>query len=126
MTDRNTTLVAIRPQIETLATENQAEQFQNQSLRPVLKLQNELILGIIKHQAIQRKINLDRMDIADKVLKIKQLLKTESLMRQKLIGLIIGHFTTEEFAFYLSNENETNKRILLLTEERILSQAGMV
>ena len=126
MTNRNTAILAIRPQIESLAAENQAEQFQNQSLRPVLKLQNELILGIIKHQAIQRKINLDRMDIADKVLKIKQLLKTESLMRQKLIGLIIGYFTTEEFAFYLSNENEINKRILLLMEERILSQVGTV
>ena len=126
MTNRNTALLAIRPQIESLAAENQAEQFQNQSLRPVLKLQNELILGIIKHQAIQRKINLDRMEIADKVLKIKQLLKTESLMKQKLIGLIIGYFTTEEFAFYLSNENEINKRILLLMEERILSQVGTV
>ena len=126
MTNRNTAILAIRPQIESLAAENQAEQFQNQSLRPVLKLQNELILGIIKHQAIQRKINLDRMDIADKVLKIKQLLKTESLMKQKLIGLIIGYFTTEEFAFYLSNENEINKRILLLMEERILSQVGTV
>ena len=126
MTNRNTAILAIRPQIESLAAENQAEQFQNQSLRPVLKLQNELILGIIKHQAIQRKINLDRMEIADKVLKIKQLLKTESLMKQKLIGLIIGYFTTEEFAFYLSNENEINKRILLLMEERILSQVGTV
>jgi len=45
----------------------------------------------------------------------------DNQFRNELKGMIIGHFTLEEFAIYKNFTNKNNKRILTMVKERILS-----
>lgn len=45
----------------------------------------------------------------------------ESLFRNELKGMIIGHFILEEFAIYKNFTKVNSKRILTEVKERILS-----
>ena len=41
--------------------------------------------------------------------------------RNEIKGMIIGHFTLEEFAIYKNFTKDLNKRMIAMVKERILS-----
>ena len=47
--------------------------------------------------------------------------KKDNLLKTELKGIIIGHFTTDEFLIYCTNKTEFNKRILAMIHQRITS-----
>jgi len=58
MSDRDQNLKVLRPLIPTISEKNitsDSEQFQNKTLRPILKLQHDLLLQIFQQNVIQRK-----------------------------------------------------------------------
>lgn len=117
-------IISIRPQInfDTEAPSKEVEQFQNVTLRPVLKFQNTLTLKLLTtnthfSKLIQAKPTGDQLKSL-----ITQFLKTDKSFKTKLLGTIIGLFTGEEFDFYIQNKKEIDKRILSMQEERYISQ----
>ena len=68
MNDRPNDLLRIRPEIKKTKTFKQtstAENFQNQTIRPILKLQNPLLLAIFENYIHKRKgvfydLNIDK------------------------------------------------------------------
>lgn len=118
----------LRPIIETKEFENSKveERFQTQTLRPVLKLQNELLLGLFKNHIIESKNTFYALNPEKKDLFIENSLQKNLALKNKLLGLTIGMFTIEELEVYSTQTNLYNKRIISLIVERIRSQIHLL
>ena len=99
-----------------------AETFQNQTLRPVLKLQNDLYLTLFLHYAKRQKTDFDTLSIANKKTFLQQSLQKDVGMKNIFIGMTIGMFTKEEMEIYVSDSRELNRRIITMLIERLQSQ----
>lgn len=114
---------SIRPAIVTeKAAESVAEQFQNEVLRPILKLQNELLLAIVRHFLQERKVKFAGMSKQARLDWIAHSLRHDNRMRGLLLGTIIGHFTMEEWQIYQENEAEMRRRITEMMTKRVQDQ----
>lgn len=98
------------------------ETFQNQVLRPILKLQNELILAIFQNYMQTNKINLQAHAIENQRIIIANSIQKDLQFNNVLKGLVIGLFTIEEYDVYIQHTTAINKRIIQLIIERIYSQ----
>jgi hypothetical protein len=114
---------SIRPEIITeQAAQSNAEQFQNEVLRPILKLQNELLLAIVKHFLQKRKVIFEGLSKKARLDWIAHSLRNDLRMRSLLLGAIIGHFTVEEWQVFQSDEAELTRRIIEMITKRIQDQ----
>ncbi len=98
------------------------ERFQNQTLRPILKLQNELLLAIFSHYIYKNKTSFYDFSSAKKTTFIENSIQKDTKLRNTLQGMIIGLFTNVEYAFYIENPSELNKRMMQMLIERLKSQ----
>lgn len=115
---------------ETLGTivgEMQSDEiFQNKTLRPILKLQNEILMEIVKNYSIKKQPRYIDFEIDRKSDFIKQSLLNDQKFQNTLKGITIGFFTIDELNYYHKNTQSINKRILSLIKERILSQIELI
>ena len=125
MNDRSKNLIHIRPYIVNMESFDKMsiqERFQNETLRPILKLQNSLFIEIFqnyieKHKGIYHKFNLN-----EKLNYIESCLIKDQKLRNYLKGIIIGHFTLEEYGIYKKQSSELSKRIINMLKERLKDQ----
>jgi len=116
---------AIRPTIITeREAQGEAEKFQNNVLRPILKMQNKLLLSIYKHYLQKRRVRYDGMSKEQRLEWIAHSLQKDNRLRGILLGTVIGHFTIEEWERYQADEAELKRRITNLMTQRLQSQAG--
>ena len=107
----------------TISSESSSEEyFQNQTLRPILKLQNDLFIEIFKNYIIKSKANFETFTIDKKLRFIENSIQNDMKFRSLLNGIVIGLFTTDEYLLYSQNVNALNKRIITMLVERIKSQ----
>jgi hypothetical protein len=119
MTERTT---PARPAVDTEPTAtSRAEQFQNQTLRPILKLLDASIQALWQHHWPKRKTPFDRFDKREKLAYIERAVREDTKLRLTLVGMILGHFTTEEWGSFTADEAEINRRILSLLIQRLQS-----
>ena len=125
MNDRSKNLIHIRPYIVNMESFDKIsiqERFQNETLRPILKLQNSLFIEIFqnyieKHKGIYHKFNLN-----EKLNYIESCLIKDQKLRNYLKGIIIGHFTLEEYGIYKKQSSELSKRMVNMLKERLKDQ----
>ena len=117
----------IRPAI-TLEKEpaTAAEKFQNETLRPILKMQNELLLAIYRHFLARRKVRLAAKSKQDRLDWIAHSLTKDNRLRGMMLGAVIGHFTTAEWEYYQANEGEMRRRITSLLTQRLQDQVELL
>ncbi len=102
------------------------ERFQNQTLRPILKVQNELLLEVfINYAKIQKGVFFE-LSISKKQLYIENALQKDLKFSNSLKGMIIGLFTIAEYKEYSLNNSNINKRIGNLLMERFKSQMQLL
>ena len=102
------------------------ERFQNQTLRPILKLQNELLLEVfINYAKIQKGVFFE-LSLSKKQLYIENALQKDVKFSNSLKGMIIGLFTIAEYKEYSLNTSNINKRIGNLLMERFKSQMQLL
>ncbi len=115
--------ISIRPAIVTEKTaESAAEQFQNEVLRPILKLQNDLLLAIFKHFLVKRKVKFNGMSKEKRLEWIAHSLRQDNRLRGLLLGTVIGHFTIEEWNIFEKDEAEFRRRIFDMMTKRLQDQ----
>ena len=102
------------------------EQFQNEVLRPILKLQNELIILSFQNYLRVNKINFNSFTVDKKVVLIENSILKDSKLREILKGIIIGLFTSNEYSLYATNSSNFNKRIISMLIERLQSQIQLL
>ena len=125
MQDRTSSLLAIRPNIDTIDKSlktKDVEVFQNNVLRPILKFQNDLLLQIFIDYANQYKGVFFKLSDNEKLSYIQQALSTNQRLRSLILGTIVGLFAVEDFGFYKLNSSALNKRIITMTIQRLQSQ----
>ncbi|MES2592592.1 MAG: glyoxalase [Bacteroidota bacterium] len=116
--NRTLSLQHIRPEI-TIDNSRESldlEGFQNVTLRPILKFQNEILLALVNQHLDQKVTQLP----VEK--QLEDLIKKNTAFKQQLIGLTIGLFTVEELGFYLQHQQALNKRITQLILKRVGDQ----
>ena len=126
MSDKTEKLLSLRPHITSGPAENAVEQFQNTTLRPILKLQNEMLIRVFQSYIIQRKNVFRQLTVADRKAYISNALTKDPKFGSLLKGLVIGLFTDEEWTKYVLNEAEINRRLSNLIEQRLLSNMADV
>ena len=125
MNDRPNDLLSIRPEIKkTIAFDSMSsdEQFQNETLRPILKLQNPLLISVFTNYIEKRKGVFYDLSLDKKIIYIENSLIKDQKFRSSLKGLIIGHFTIAEYQKYSLNSSSLNKRIINMLIKRLQYQ----
>ena len=102
------------------------EQFQNEVLRPILKLQNDLIILSFQNYLSVNKINFNSFTVDKKVTLIENSIHKDSKLRDTFKGIIIGLFTSNEYFLYSKNASNINKRIITMLVERLKSQVQIL
>jgi hypothetical protein len=121
MIDRNV-LKDLRPGIPSITDSDNysaAEQFQNESLRPILKFQHDLLISIFQQYIRKRKNKFYELSSTQKLAYIDQSIRQDQKLKNLLIGTIIGHFTPEEYERYIALEKELRRRISDLLVQRL-------
>ena len=110
-----------RPVIEDLIKENMSalELFQNQTLRPVIKMQHNLLMASFNTYKLKRKIDFSSITEQKKRSKIKAAFVKDINYKNLTLGFIIGVFTLEEYDYYSLNTSEINKRIIQIVIQRV-------
>ena len=122
--DRNR-LIDLRPaipQADISLANSVEEQFQNDTLRPILKLQHSLLISMFQHYFKERKLKMTSLSKEQQFLQIQQLFQKDVGLRNRLLGMIIGHFTEKEWIIYSNHEKEIRKRLGQLLVQRVQSQ----
>ncbi|WP_299161783.1 glyoxalase [uncultured Tenacibaculum sp.] len=110
--------VSIRP-VLNLTSEIPIEDFQNRTVRPILKLQHDLILQFFVFFCNKQKVDILNTEKEKFNKTVNTITKKNITLKNQFIGLIIGQFTVSEFEFYKENDSEINKRILTMVGQRI-------
>ena len=98
------------------------EYFQNQILRPILKLQNDLFIEIFKNYILKSKTNFETFTIDKKMKFIENSIQNDMKFRSLLNGIVIGFFTIDDYMLYSKNASALSKRIATMVIERLKSQ----
>ena len=110
----------IRPEIVgLLPASSPAEAFQNEVLRPILKMQHDLLIPIFAHYTKKKKVPLTKWALEKQKSWIEDSLKKDQRLRQLMLGLIIGQFTEEEWQGYQELESELARRIIQMMTKRL-------
>ncbi len=110
-----------------LTAETSTEEFfQNETLRPIMKLQNDLLLAFFQNYILKSKVNFSQFSSEKKLNFIENAIKKDIKFRNSLKGMVIGFFTLEEYNRYIVNSTALSKRITNLLVERISSQIQLL
>ncbi len=121
--NRDTQLQSLRPIILfEIQAETEVEKFQNDTLRPILKLQNDLLIHVFIQYCQQRKGLFFKLSDKDKMIYIDQNIRKDMKFKHYLEGIITGHFTLDEYQLFLNHEEELTKRMIHLLIQRLQSQ----
>ncbi len=117
MNERTSSLLKMRPTIvavKEIPGTSGEELFQNNTLRPVIKLQDELLIAaflnyVDKHKGIFYDLSLEK-----RLQYIDTCIHKDMKFRNSLKGMIIGQFTIEEYKTYILHSSALNKRMMNL------------
>ena len=129
METRDSLLLRMRPEISSAkinANMSADEFFQNKTLRPVAKLQNELLLAVFRNYVAQHKNVFYDLTIEKRLDYIENAIHKDMKFRNSLKGIIIGQFTLEEFEIYIKNSSALNKRMMDIVKERLKSNIQLL
>ena len=129
MNDRHNDILRIRPQIkkhQTFETMSDDERFQNNTLRPILKLQNPLLLASFVNYATKHKGVFFDIPTDKQLAYIENAVHKDQKFRNALKGMIIGQFTVEEYSIYTQNSSQLNKRMMSLVITRLQDQLQLL
>lgn len=124
METRNTNLLNIRPQILTAQVQKNTsndERFQNETIRPIIKLQHDLLIEVFRNYIQKHKNVFYELSLQRRLDYIENAIHKDMKFRNSVKGMIIGQFTLDEYKIYTQNSSALNKRIMNIVKERLLN-----
>lgn len=114
-------LKEMRPLISSALTENSkpVEVFQNEVLRPVIKMQHEIILAYIRSLEQFKIILSKKGSRLDFQTRVHTFISKQLDIKNQLIGMILGMLTEDELVFYREKQNDLSKRISQMISQRV-------
>jgi len=129
METRDSRLLELRPIIPSAQITSGMctdEKFQNQTLRPVVKLQNDLLLAAFRNYVVKHKNVFYDLPLQKRLEYIENAIQKDMKFRNSLKGIIIGQFTLTEFETYIQNSSALNKRMMDIVKERLKSNIQLL
>lgn len=121
--DTNERTAPVRPLVATEPTAvSPAEQFQNQTIRPILKLLDGSIQKLWQHHWPKRKTPFERLTKPDKLAYIERAVREDTRLRLTLVGMVLGQFTPDEWPTFVADEAEITRRMVSMLTQRLQSQ----
>lgn len=123
MSTRNQRLLSIRPEISTAKVYDgitDQEAFQNTTLRPIIKMQHNLLIAVFSNYIVKHKNAFHNLNLDDQLRYIENAIQKDIKFRNSLKGMIIGQFTVEEYKLYIQNSSALNKRMMNIVKERLI------
>lgn len=122
---RDQQLLHLRPELpsaQVLEETTAIEIFQNTVLRPILKLQNDALIRLFLFDLKNKKQDFNQYNNLEKQKSIDTHFKSNTALKQQLLGVIIGLFTKVEFEVYQKDSSKINKRIFSMLKKRLEDQ----
>ncbi|TGV03998.1 glyoxalase [Flavivirga rizhaonensis] len=129
MNTRQFNLKSIRPEVPSTTindTMTSDERFQNLVLRPIVKLQSDLLIAVFKNYVVKHKSVFYDLSTEKRIIYIENAIQKDMKFRNSLKGMIIGQFTVEEYQLYIQNSSALNKRMMRIVKERLLSNIQLL
>lgn len=129
METRDSMLLAMRPEIPSakVTSEMSADEcFQNRTLRPVAKFQNDLLLAAFRNYVVKHKSVFYDLTPDKRIDYIENAIHKDMKFRNSLKGIMMGQFTLEEFDTYIQNSSALNKRMMDIVKERLKSNIQLL
>lgn len=121
--NRTEQLLQLRSEIQSDAERQPLanEAFQNNTLRPILKFQNDVLVHFFKSQLNGAQLPDFKMELESFVI---QRLQKDVLTRNTMIGMVVGLLTEQELTIFLADKSEMSKRIIDMLIQRLCDQLG--
>ncbi|MAO09768.1 MAG: glyoxalase [Flavobacteriaceae bacterium] len=129
METRDEVLLQLRPEIPSATFNNQmsdAEYFQNNTLRPVVKLQKNLLLAAFRNYVQKHKNVFYDLSVEKRMDYIDNAIHKDMKFRNSLKGMVIGQFTLHEYEVYIEDSSALNKRMMNIVIERLKSNVQLL
>ena len=113
----------VRPILPDALTEGELKEeelFQNMVLRPVIKMQHDVLILRVKSYFVSKRVMFNVMDKQKRTLAIEQAFLGDNAFKKEIQGMILGQLDTTEYQRYLQNERTMNKRIIQMVRNRML------
>ena len=113
----------VRPTLPESLTQGalkEEELFQNMVLRPVIKMQHDILILRVKSYFTSKRVMFNVMDKKKRTLAIEQAFLGDNAFKKEIQGMILGQLDTTEYQRYLQNERTMNKRIIQMVRIRML------
>ena len=117
-------MLKIRPTIKVknkVENHSAVELFQNKTLRPIIKMQHDLLLILFFQRIKNLSIKWDELKIHQKIEIVKKQISFNMQFKNLILGSIIGQLNQSELSNYLFSAREYNKRIIQMVTQRIIS-----
>lgn len=127
MSDRDTFLKEFRGEtLGTVSAQSSADElFQNQTIRPILKLQNDLFIAVFINYVNKNKADFYSYSVEKKLQTIENSIQKDIKFRNSLKGIVMALFTVEEYETYIKNSSDLNKRMMNLLIDRLKNQVQL-
>ncbi|BFM44920.1 hypothetical protein CFS9_35610 [Flavobacterium sp. CFS9] len=127
MEARDTFLKEFRGEtLGTISAQSSADElFQNQTIRPILKLQNDLFVAVFINYVNKNKADFYSYTVEKKLQTIENSIQKDIKFRNSLKGIVMALFTLEEYETYIQNSSSLNKRMMNLLIDRLKSQVQL-
>ncbi|MGA9638814.1 glyoxalase [Flavobacterium sp.] len=101
------------------------ENFQNQVIRPILKLQNDLFVASFMNYIKKYKKDFYSHTVEKKLMTIENAIQKDIKYRNALKGMVIALFTADEYTLYIQSSSNLNKRMMNMLIERLKDQVQL-
>lgn len=95
------------------------EQFQNQVLRPILKMQHSILIALFCDYLIKKKVSFSNLKLEKQKKHIEGILSKDIAYRNLQIGIVLGQLSIDEYNFYKENSNKLSRRIIQMLKQRL-------
>ena len=128
MEARDTTVLELRGETFGIINNQSSseETFQNKTLRPILKMQNDLFIQVFINYAVKQKNVFFSLTPEKKMIYIENVIQRDIKFRNSLKGMIIALFTLDEYTEYIRISSNLNKRMMNMLVERLKSQLQVI
>ena len=121
MNDKPNDIIIIRPVLNLKKSSQitHEESFQNDTLRPIIKLQSPVLIETYRNYIIKHKNVFYELSNEKKLDYIENSINKNQKFRNLLKGMIIGLFTIEEYHIYKKKSSSLNKRMMNIVLKRL-------
>ncbi len=102
---------------------SEEEVFQNTVLRQIIKMKHELLVLHTRNHIVKKKKDFSALNDENKLKYLNSIFEKDQNFRSELRGIVIGHFTAEEYVEYGKISQAINRRILKIIQKRMIEHS---